>query len=224
MYILTGELLETVNGLGLDEPIPWILGECASNCLSVLNNPLHKVYGKVNKFLQKAPSWELEKIPSYWIDRILQHEPEADNGYSDEVDWLLGMFVKALRSKAVSSILLSILWVQLTKASQDLEIYRRANVFERILSLYQSPTLNSAARRKILHIIYRAAQVGGSTTLITRAAVISWIQIQATEADGKESGLLLALARKLYETSDRERIGPWSSGSIERALEAIEQV
>ncbi|KAJ5587533.1 uncharacterized protein N7459_003298 [Penicillium hispanicum] len=203
VYILTGELLETVNSIGLENPVPWIIGECASNCLFVLANPLHKVYGKVNKFLQKAPSWELEKIPSYWIDRVFQHEPELDDGYFDEVDWLLGMFVKALRSTA------------------DMEIYRRANVFERILSLYQSPSLNSAARRKILHIIYRAAQVGGSTTLITRAAVISWIQVQATEADGLEAGLLLALARKLYESSDRERVDAWSSGSIEQALEEI---
>lgn len=101
MYTLAGELLETVNRLGLDAPAPWIVGECASNCLSVLTNPLHKVYGKVNKFLQKAPYWELEKIPSYWIDKILLHEPELDDGYFDEIDWLLGLFVKGLRSKAV---------------------------------------------------------------------------------------------------------------------------
>lgn len=102
-----------------------------------------------------------------------------------------------------------------------MEIYRRANVFERVLSLYQSSSLNAAARRKILHIIYRAAQVGGSTTLITRAAVISWIQVQATEADGLEAGILLALARKLYETSDRERVDAWSFGTIEQTLEEI---
>lgn len=101
MYTLTGELLETASSLGFDQPIPWIVGECASNCLSVLLNPLHKVYGKVNKFLQKAPSWEVEKIPSYWIDRIFMHEPELDDGYFEEIDWLLGLFVKGLRSKAV---------------------------------------------------------------------------------------------------------------------------
>ena len=58
-------------------------------------------------------------------------------------------------------------------------------------------------KKKILHIIYRAAQVGGSTTLITRAAIISWIQVQITEANSKEAGLLSALARTLYEMSDR---------------------
>ncbi|KAJ5653804.1 hypothetical protein N7490_000807 [Penicillium lividum] len=206
VYTLIGELLETASSLGFDKPIPWIIGECASNCLSVLLNPLHKVYGKVNKFLQKAPSWEVEKIPSYWIDRIFLHEPELDDGYFEEIDWLLGLFVKGLRSNA------------------DMEIYRRANVFERILSLYQSPSLNDSARRKILHIIYRAAQVGGSSTLITRSAVISWIQVQTAELEpsGKDAALLAALARALYETSDRERIDTWSAGTVERALKEIE--
>ncbi|KAJ6144965.1 hypothetical protein N7470_008860 [Penicillium chermesinum] len=203
VYILTGELLETVNSIGLEEPVPWIVTECASNCLSVLINPLHKVYGKVNKFLQKAPSWELEKLPSYWIDKIFLQEPELDDGYFDEIDWLLNLFVKSLRSKA------------------DMEIFRRANVFERILALYQSPSLNDAARRKILHIVYRAAQVGGSTTLITRAAIISWIQIQAAESEGKQTALLLALARTLYETADQERVDAWSGGTVERVLEEL---
>lgn len=203
MYILTGELLETVNRIGLEEHVPWIISECASNCLSVLINPLHKVYGKVNKFLQKAPSWEVEKIPSYWIDKIFLQEPELDDGYFDEIDWLLSLFVKGLRSKA------------------DMEVFRRANVFERILSLYQSPSVNDAIRRKILHIIYRAAQVGGSTTLITRAGIISWIQVQAAEAEGEGTALLSALARALYETSDRERVDAWSGGTVERALNGL---
>lgn len=106
VYLLTGELLETVNKLGLNAgaPIPWIVGECAANCLAVIANPLHKVYGKVNKFLQKGPAWDLEKIPSYWIDKIFLHEPELDDGFFDEINWLLGLFVKGLRSKAVCSL------------------------------------------------------------------------------------------------------------------------
>lgn len=203
VYILAGELLETVNSIGLEQPVPWLISECASNCLSVLINPLHKVYGKVNKFLQKAPSWELEKIPSYWIDKIFLQEPEFDDGYFDEIDWLLNLFVRSLRSKA------------------DMEVFRRSNVFERILSLYQSPSLNDSARRKILHVIYRAAQVGGSTTLVTRAAIISWIQIQAAEAEGRNVAILYSLARKLYDTSDQERVNAWSGGTVERILDEL---
>ncbi|KAJ5457019.1 hypothetical protein N7530_012293 [Penicillium desertorum] len=204
VFTLSGELLETVNNIGMEKPVPWIVGECASSCLAVLTDPLHKVYGKVNKFLQKAPAWEVEKIPTYWVDKILLHEPELDDGYFEEIDWLLNLFIKALRTEA------------------DMEVYRRANVFERILSLYQSPTLGPAARRKILHIVYRAAQVGGSTTLITRSGVISWIQIQAAEAGAKEAPQLAALARALYETCDRERVDGWSNGTLGRVVDEIQ--
>lgn len=102
VFTLCGELLETVNKIGMDKPVPWIVGECAASCLAVLTNPLHKVYGKVNKFLQKAPMWEVEKIPTYWVDKILLHEPELDDGYTEEIDWLLDLFVKSLRTEAVS--------------------------------------------------------------------------------------------------------------------------
>lgn len=101
VYLLTGELLETVRQLGLKAPVPWIVGECASSCLSVLTNPMHKLYGKVNKFLQKAPYWEMEKIATYWVDKILLHEPELDDGYFEEINWLLDLFVKGLRTGAV---------------------------------------------------------------------------------------------------------------------------
>lgn len=104
VFLLTGELLETVRQLGLDAPIPWIVGECAAGCLTVLTNPLHKLYGKVNKFLQKAPFWEVEKIATYWIDKILLHEPELDDGYFEEINWLLDLFVKGLRTGTVCSL------------------------------------------------------------------------------------------------------------------------
>lgn len=106
MYILTGELLETVRLTGFESPVPWIVGECATCCLSVLTNPMHKLYGKVNKFLQKAPSWEVGKIPSYWIDKVLLHEPELDDGYFEETSWLLDLLIKGLRTERVSEHLL----------------------------------------------------------------------------------------------------------------------
>lgn len=106
VYLLTGEFIETVRQLGLEAPVPWIVGEGASSCLSVLTDPMHKLYGKVNRFLQKAPYWELEKIATYWIDKILLHEPELDDGYFEEINWLLDLFVKGLRTGTVFLALL----------------------------------------------------------------------------------------------------------------------
>ncbi|KAL6235628.1 hypothetical protein BDW75DRAFT_208924 [Aspergillus navahoensis] len=202
-YILTGEFLETVKQIGVESPVPWIVGECASSCLSVLVDPMHKLYGKVNKFLQKAPLWEVEKIPSYWIDKILLHEPELDDGYFEEIAWLLDLLVKGLRTE------------------RDMEIYRRANVFERVLSFYNSPGAGFSAKKKILHLVYRSTQVQGSTTLITRAGIISWIQSQLPAVTGRDTSTLTAMAQSLYQSSDHDRTAKWSGRAILRAVEHI---
>ncbi|KAL2802909.1 ribosome 60S biogenesis N-terminal-domain-containing protein [Aspergillus granulosus] len=202
-YTLSGELLETVKQIGLESPVPWIVGECAANCLLVLLNPMHKLYGKINKFLQKAPIWEIEKIPSYWIDKILLHEPELDDGYFEEINWLLDLLKKGLRTE------------------RDMEIYRRANVFERVLAFYESPSAGFSAKTKVLHLVYRAVQVQGATTLITRAGIISWIQGQLPEVTGRDATTLMALGRSLYESSDRDRAATWSGGAVSRAVDQI---
>ncbi|KAL4888635.1 ribosome 60S biogenesis N-terminal-domain-containing protein [Aspergillus ambiguus] len=203
IYILTGELLETVKQIGLEAPMPWIVGECAANCLVVLNNPMHKLYGKVNKFLQKAPSWEVEKIPSYWIDKILLHEPELDDGYFEEINWLLDLLVKGLRTQA------------------DMEIYRRANVFERVLSFYESPSIGLPVKRNILHLLYRSTQVKGSTTLITRAGIVSWIQSQVAAVNEKEAAVFAAMTDSLRRSSDQDRLAKWSGGAVTQVVKHI---
>ncbi|RAH69186.1 NPA1/URB1 family protein [Aspergillus aculeatinus CBS 121060] len=203
VYILTGELLETVKQIGLESPVPWIVGECASSCLDVLTNPMHKLYGKVNKFLQKAPSWELEKIPSFWIDKILLHEPELDDGYFEETGWLFDLLIKGLRTEV------------------DMDIYRRANVFERSLSYYEAPSAAHSVKRKILQLLYRTTQVQGSTTLITRAGIMSWIQSQIPAVTAKETPTFTAIAHSLQRTSDSDRVEKWSGGAVLKAVENI---
>ncbi|KAL5338556.1 ribosome 60S biogenesis N-terminal-domain-containing protein [Aspergillus crustosus] len=202
-FTLTGELLETVKESGIETPVPWIVGECASSCLSVLLNPMHKLYGKVNKFLQKAPLWEIEKLPSYWIDKILLHEPELDDGYFEEVGWLLDLLIAGLRTE------------------QDMDIYRRASLFERILSYYESPSADFSAKKKIIHLVYRSVQVHGATTLITRAGIISWIQSQLPAVTDKDAGTLSAMAQSLYQSSDHDRVEKWSGGAVLWAVEHI---
>jgi nucleolar pre-ribosomal-associated protein 1 len=101
-----------------------------------------------------------------------------------------------------------------------LEIYRRANVFERILSLYNSPTLNAPLKKKILHVVFRATQVGGASTLITRAAAISWVESQMV-ADDPHSAMMPKLAKAIYDSCDRERVDKWSGASISRLVEQL---
>lgn len=87
---------------GLEFPLPYIAGELAARIIQVLIDPLHKLYGKVNAFLNKGPKWEIGKLPSYWIDKILFQEPEHVDGYHHEINWLLDLFVGGLRTEKVS--------------------------------------------------------------------------------------------------------------------------
>lgn len=95
---------------GFHIPLPYVAGELAASCLAVLAHPLHKMYGKVNIFLQKHPSWEIEKIPSYWIDKILLREPEYDDGYGEEMNWLLDLLIRGLRTPRVSRFDITLLY------------------------------------------------------------------------------------------------------------------
>jgi nucleolar pre-ribosomal-associated protein 1 len=89
--------------------IPSVIAEVASQIATVLADPSNKMYGKINKFLSKAPSWDAQKIISYWIDRVLLKEPEDDDGHDLEVGWLLELLVNALRTSQVSYVPLHVL-------------------------------------------------------------------------------------------------------------------
>lgn len=105
MYLLLGEVCETAQEGGLETPMPSVIAEVASQIAVILADPSHKMYGKVNKFLNRAPSWSAQKAILYWIDRVLLKEPEDDCGHDLEVDWLLQLLVNSLRTSEVSRIM-----------------------------------------------------------------------------------------------------------------------
>jgi nucleolar pre-ribosomal-associated protein 1 len=67
---------------------------------------------------------------------------------------------------------------------------------------------------KILAIISRATFIeGGSTTLITRFGILSWIDAEHTSNTKKLIGLQ-ELRTRLLRTCDQDRINQWSSNTI----------
>jgi nucleolar pre-ribosomal-associated protein 1 len=103
-----------------------------------------------------------------------------------------------------------------------MELYRQCNVFERCLSFYESPGVTRDMRTKILHLVYRSSEVGGSTTLITRAGILSWIQSQVHAARGDGSDVILRLLmRHLYDSCDRERVEKWGGKALAEAVEQM---
>jgi nucleolar pre-ribosomal-associated protein 1 len=90
-----------------------------------------------------------------------------------------------------------------------MELYRRANVFERVLSLYCSPQATKF-QPKILQAVYRAVQVGGSLTLITRTGILSWIEIQISSST-KNVVILHALKTAMEKSSDFREVETWKA-------------
>ena len=98
---------------------------------------------------------------------------------------------------------------------QDMETYRRSNIFERLLTVAASPSLPTSCGEKVLHLLYRCTYVDGSTTLITRCALLSWIQSELAVGTQNEADrfLLRSVAKRAYETCDRSKVDEWSGGS-----------
>jgi nucleolar pre-ribosomal-associated protein 1 len=162
------------------------------------------MFAKLNQFLMKRPQWTVENIPRYFGRNTLTSEPDQDGFYHQEVDWYLDYLIDCLRTP------------------EDMEIFRTKNIFERLLTHYLSPSCSMSTREKIVRLLLRAAAVGGSTTLITRCGLVSWIQMRLQSKDYRHA-ILRRLASRLWETCDQAKVASWSSGTAEKAIRRISQ-
>ncbi|KAF4630525.1 hypothetical protein G7Y89_g7616 [Cudoniella acicularis] len=191
IWLLLSEVVETAKKVIDQHPLATVVSAFAANSISVLNDPLHCLYPKINKFLSQGPTWELDKIPLMY--KILDESPNLDDAYYSEASWLLTYMLTGLRSSA------------------DMAIYRKRRVFEKLFSLWNSTYLAPGLRDKILRILFRATTIaGGSTTLITRFSTMTWLQAQVALGAGTP---LKVLMERILDTSDQQRVGRWSKGA-----------
>lgn len=198
IYLLLGETLESLDDSGAT-PFPYIAGVFAAHAVRILADPTHVMFSKINRFLTAAPSWDVDFLPRKLHKMIVGAEPDEDGSYHREVDWFLTYLIDGLRT------------------SRDMEACRKSNIFEQLLSFYASRSCNASNKERIARLLLRAAAVGGSTTLITRCGIVSWIQMCLSNQDPRQR-MLKVLARRLWETCDQGRVGEWSNGAITEAL------
>ncbi|PSN61923.1 hypothetical protein BS50DRAFT_560853 [Corynespora cassiicola Philippines] len=198
--VLLGEVAETAETRIAAEPLPYVAGVLAARCVSVLADPTHFMFAKINKFLTERPEWQVERLPRRFIKTLLHDEPDEAGSYHKEVDWLLDYFIDCLRTP------------------EDLEIFRKNNVVERLLSFYLSKSSSIAAKEKIVRLLFRAAAVGGSTMLITRCGFVNWITMMDDLNDHRRR-TLKQLATRVYETCDQEKLKEWSNGTMGLSME-----
>ncbi|CBX93708.1 hypothetical protein IAQ61_003596 [Plenodomus lingam] len=201
LYLLFGEILESVDPTG-SEPFPYVGGALAARCASIVADPTLPLFSIINRFLTASPSWDVHSLLRYFWHRIVATEPNDDGAYHAEVEWYLDYLLDSLRT------------------STDMELFRRSNVFEQLLSHYSSRSCAVAAKEKIVRLLLRATHVGGSTTLITRCGLMSWIQIMLDGHDSRHRALRV-LASRVYETCDQDKVAQWSSGAMKETVASL---
>jgi nucleolar pre-ribosomal-associated protein 1 len=188
IWLLLSEVVETAKTVVDKGPLPTVISAFASHTISVLIDPLHCLYPKINKFLSQRPVWELSKIPL--MHKILDEGPTHDDAHYAETSWLLTCMLVGLRTEA------------------DMAMYHKRRVFEKLFSIYNNAYLAAGLRDKILKILFRATKIeGGSTTLITRFSSMTWLQAQVALGGGMP---LKVLMETILEFCDKKRVGKWS--------------
>ena len=157
-------------------------------------------------FLNRGPQWTVEKLASYWIDKIAMRPPTNDDSHYQEIEWVLDVRLDALRTP------------------KDMELYRQSQIFEKILTMSTSPHLPMNCYEKVVDLLFRCTYVEGSTTLITRCGIMGWLKIHARKQNGRMRSNLLLLGRRLYEFSDQTRVNEWSRESLSAALARLDSL
>ncbi|CAM1511149.1 Fc.00g086620.m01.CDS01 [Cosmosporella sp. VM-42] len=202
IWLLLSELSESSRAQVDIGPVPSAFAAFAIHALDVLKTPLHPLYPKVNSFLTRSPVWSLEKLPM--AHDILHGEPSEDDKYYTEITWLLAYLLDSL------------------KTTFDLGVFHKKRWFEKIFTLGSNPYLRFNIRTRILRLLYRATCIeGGSTTLVTRFGMLSWLDAHRAACEvSDEAEVYVALMRRIWETCHQEKVKKWSKGGVDKLLAA----
>ncbi|KAH6899031.1 ribosome 60S biogenesis N-terminal-domain-containing protein [Thelonectria olida] len=203
IWLLLSELAESSRGQVDVGPVPSTFTAFAIHAFDVLKNPLHPLYPKVNSFLTRGPVWSLDKLPM--AHDILHGEPSEDDKYYTEITWLLAYLLDSLRTPF------------------DLGIFHKKRWFEKIVVLGGNPYLRSNLRTRVLRLLYRATCIeGGSTTLVTRFGILSWLDAQRVACEvADDADVLGALMKRVWETCDQDKVMAWSKGGAKKIIAAL---
>jgi len=194
LRILLGELLETYEQHLADHPgvtLPYLVGTFATRTLHVLADPTHFMYPKINRYLMRSPQWRTGRLPGYWMENTILSQPEEDDAYWKEVQWVADWLVDGLRTTG------------------DLDLLRRSSAFERVMALYGSPAASDKlVKNKVLELVFRAAEVDANT-LVTRTGCLAWLD---TIGSG---GVQKKLKDFVLEKADKVRLKEWAGVEVD---------
>lgn len=198
IYLLLGELSETVSAMSppiAQQPLPYIASVFATQSLAILQDPSHFMYPKINKYLNKGPTWNVGKLANYWVDRTVLETPDEDDKHWAEIEFVLDFITAG------------------TRTLQDVHLLLPRNCMEKILDIFASPSAPKGVKDAVLKVAYRVAAVGGATSLVTRTGVLAWLDMRAKVGD-VDAASLEVLRQKVSSGIDEDRVKTWSKGAL----------
>lgn len=130
-------------------------------------------------------------MPGYWMENTILSQPEEDDAYWKEVQWVADWLVDGLRTAG------------------DMDLLRRSGAFERVMALYASPAASDKlVRSKVLELAYRAAVVDANT-LVTRTGCLAWLETIGSGALQKR------LREFVLEKADKDRLKDWAGVEVD---------
>ena len=198
--ILIGELTETADTIIKERQLPTFAAALSVRLLAVIDDPRHFLYAKANAFLMRRPRWQVSRLPSYWIGEILSKLPTEDGCKPLEENWLLELLISGVRN------------------SDDVESYHRSDVFQTAMHLWNRPSILQSACGLGLDLFYTCANAQGSTLLITKHGILTWLEAIMTQEQSESPMItkkLRVLERHLKQTCDREETLKWSDGLLD---------
>lgn len=203
IWLLLSELAESSRPQIESGPVPSAFVAFVMHALDVVQSPLHPLYPKLNRYLTRSPMWPPDKLPL--AHDILHGEPSEDDKYYIEIAWLLDYLLDSLRTQ------------------RDMDVFHGKKWLEKLLALGSNPYLRTGLRTRLLKLVYRASCIqGGSTTLVTRFGILSWLRGQRAAADAAdEAAVCEHLMRHVWDTCDRHRVSAWSHGGAQTLVQRV---
>ena len=89
--------------------------------------------------------------------------------------------------------------------------------------MFNSPSIPEKLKTLILGLLWRIAVVGGSSTLIMRFGIVSWLKLQMAINNRYLHDLIL-LAVKLGETGDDVKVDDWNFDTYRAYLIELKKI
>lgn len=214
LYTLEEKRLAKIES-GKDEQVSKLFIIFLSYLVPILSNPAHFLYEKAYRFILGGSKYKDFEIPmyrsimvDYTRDEHAKGNGNDDADYYRQLQWVLNTLRRSITSK------------------EDLKILRRNDVIEQLLTLLNSPFINSNIQENILQVFERIVRLeNGADLLIRSYALLSFVESKELSKKNKVWEKYVKLTMKTIASSEcggkDKRSREWCSDDFEGVVKRV---